>query len=294
MGTDIFLSVVIRCRNEAKALEQVLEALARQQTRFPWEVVVVDNESADETRALCRRHRARVVPISRAEFTYGRALNRGIEAAQGQLIVLLSAHSLPVGRSFLESAAAPFEDPSVAAARCLFVNNVQQLAEWYSPRDIRYRSLEEQRVAEAGGGWLTAYPAATCCVIRRSVWQQVPYDEELEANEDKWWASQVLQRGFKIRCCAEAMFVYLRRRGWYEDLKKRCREWRALYRASGQVPLRWPVFWLRVARAFCLAPAVAGRYLVQTIVEGVLLVTIPWQARSAHRKGSVKEFNQSR
>jgi glycosyltransferase involved in cell wall biosynthesis len=200
---DIYLSVVIRVRNEAKSLRRVLEALRAQRCSFAWEIVIVDNESEDETGELCKQYNARVIPITREEWTYGRALNRGINNARGQLVLLCSAHSIPIGSYFLESAVAPFADPDIAAARCLFGSNNEQTAEWYKTRDIQYGSCEEQQRAESGQDWLVLYPSAICCVIRRAVWQQIPFDEHHESIEDKLWAREVLRRGYKIRSGVE-------------------------------------------------------------------------------------------
>lgn len=291
-GSHVFLSVVVRARNEGKGLEELFRALAAQRAPFAWEVVVVDNESSDETLEICRRHGARVVAIARADFTYGRALNLGIEHARGELILLLSAHSLPVGSYFLQAAVAPFEDPMMAAARCLRSNS-GHMTQWYAPVDIQYQSADEQQSSEQGTHWTTIYPAANGCVIRRSVWEQIKYDEQLEANEDKLWASHVLRRGFKVRCCAEAVYVYTRRRPKLAEWRRHNLDYRALYRMSGHVPLTWPRFLWRVGRALALSPFVAGRYVADALIWNTMLVTIPWQARRAARAGSLAEFDRS-
>src|SRR5215475_7714919 len=226
----IYLSVVIRTRNGASNLKQLFEALAAQRSSFAWEIIVVDNESADETLELCQKFGAKVFSISRREFTYGRALNLGISNARGRLVFLCSAHSVPVGSYFLERAVAPFDDPKIAAVRCLVGSYKEQTANWYAARDIQYTSLEEQKKAEVGIEWISQYPSATCCVIRRSVWKQVPYDEHLDSCEDKVWASYILSKGFKIRCCTEAVFIYNRSRSNIDAWKYEARGFRALYR----------------------------------------------------------------
>jgi rhamnosyltransferase len=292
MKREIYLSVVIRARNEAGSLRQVLEALAAQRCSFKWEIIVVDNESEDETLELCKQHKIRVISIQRDEFTYGRALNLGIGNARGELVLLCSAHSVPVGSYFLESSVAPFADPKIAAVRCLVSSYHEQTAAWYKARDIQYRSLEEQETAESSLQWLVDYPAASCCVIRRSVWEQIPYDEHLEAVEDKLWASKVLTKGFKIRSCAEAVFVYNSRRGKIDSWKKINLQYRALYRTRGYVPLSWLHFLARVVRAALLAPLVAIRYFVETVVSNAYLVTIPWQAKFLPQAGSLSEFDK--
>ena len=286
------LSVVIRARNEARSLRRVFAALQAQDFSKPWEIVVVDNESNDETRAVCEQFKARVVTISCREFTYGRALNRGIEAARGTFILLLSAHAVPIGRKFFEAALAPFSDDQMAAVRCLYVGNSEQLESWYEPQDIHYDSIESQRAAQAGLDWTRRYPTATCCVIRRAVWEQVKYDEEIEANEDKLWASQALALGYKVRSCADAVYSYTRRRNKSEVRSRNYREFRALYRMSGYVPLTWAEYLRGIAKALVYAPLVGIRHAVDTIVWKTNLMLVPWQTRSSPRPGSVREFDR--
>jgi glycosyltransferase involved in cell wall biosynthesis len=163
----IYLSVVIRVRNEARSLRQVFEALKAQRCSFNWEIIIVDNESEDETVELCKQYKAHIVSIRRYEWTPGSALNLGISFARGELIFLCSAHCVPVGSYFLENAVRPFSDPEMAAVRCLSGSNKDEMSTWYAAQDIQYRSLEEQRAAESGTYWIPRYPSAACCVIRR-------------------------------------------------------------------------------------------------------------------------------
>jgi glycosyltransferase involved in cell wall biosynthesis len=290
---NVKLSVVIRCRNEAHSLRQVFDALAAQQCAFPWEIVVVDNESEDDTQEICRQHGVRVVPLARKDFTYGHATNVGIGHARGELIMLMSAHAMPIGSHFFESAVAPFTDPAMAATRCLWLGSSKDiLSRWHKPKDIQYRSAEEQKAAESGTKWLGEYPTAGCCVLRRAVWEEVKYDETLEANEDKFWASQVLARGYKMRSCAEAMWMYTRQYSPRDRWRKDNREQLAFYRISGRPPLTWSAFFKKSFLAVVTAPGIAVRYALGSIIWNLHLVTIPWQARRLAKPGSLPEFDK--
>lgn len=284
------LSIVIRCRNEARALRDVLEALHNQRCDFGWEVIVVDNESVDETSKLCKKYRTKVVSISSQEFTYGRALNWGIAASRGELVLLLSAHALPVGSHFLESAIAPFSDPQVAAARCTPVHMQSQMVQWYQPTDIQYASAQDQREAESRMDWLRKYPTAACGVLRRSVWEQIKFDETLESNEDKLWGSQVLAKGYKIWCPSEAFWIYTRTYSKREHWKRDNRQQLSLYRITRRAPLPWSSFLMRVAKGLLSTPFVIVRHWADTLVPNWLLATIPLQAKAQPRKGSMPEF----
>lgn len=52
----IKLSVIIPCFNVANTLNAQLEALACQQWSEPWEIIVADNGSTDETVASARQY----------------------------------------------------------------------------------------------------------------------------------------------------------------------------------------------------------------------------------------------
>jgi len=278
MESPVDLSIVIRTRNQADSLRQLLEALAAQRCSFKWEIVIVDHESQDETVALGQQYNARLIPIRHEEFTHGRSLNLGMSHARGALVLICSAHSVPVGAHFLESVVAPFTDPRVAAVRCLANSDSQQLGAWYQTWDVHYDSREEQRTAEAGLEWLRQYPSATCCAIRRSVWQQIPFDEHLEFMHDKFWASQVLGQGFKISRSA-AIYLHVRPREYLENWRREIRAYRDLYRARGYRPLSGAQCLVHIARAILLTPLVAMRYLGRNVMTNVGLVTVPWQAK---------------
>jgi rhamnosyltransferase len=290
--TPIKLSVVIRCRNEANSLRNALAALRAQKCDFAWEVVIVDNESNDDTRAICEEFGVRIVSIAAKEFSYGRAINMGFTAARGEFVMLLSAHALPVGSYFLVAAVEPFADPQVAAARCLMIGHNEQVHRWYKPDDIQYHSPEEQQKAESGRAWLGKYPTGGCAVMRRKVWEEIKYNEVLESNEDKLWAKQVLARGYKIRCCAEALWVYTRKYRRQEKWKRNNRQELSLYRITGQAPLGVPSYLWKLVRVVLSLPGFIVNHVVNQIVWNTLLVTIPWQAKAAPQKGSFAEFDQ--
>jgi GT2 family glycosyltransferase len=84
-------SVLIATYNRAADLRATLASLACLQADGPWEVIVVDNNSTDDTRAVVE-NAARAFPVElhyHFEPHQGRspALNRGIAAARGEIIV---------------------------------------------------------------------------------------------------------------------------------------------------------------------------------------------------------------
>src|SRR6266513_4023206 len=90
-ATQLLVSVVIPCLNEAASIERCVE-LARNvldEHELPSEIVVVDNGSTDGSAELAERAGARVVHEQRRG--YGSAYLAGFEAAPGAYIVMADA-----------------------------------------------------------------------------------------------------------------------------------------------------------------------------------------------------------
>lgn len=93
-------SVVITTYNWPQALELALQALARQDT-LPHEVVVADDGSRDDTRAMLERvARDYPVPLRHSwiedkGFRVSLARNRAIAATSGEYVLLLDGDMLP-------------------------------------------------------------------------------------------------------------------------------------------------------------------------------------------------------
>jgi hypothetical protein len=86
--SNIELSVVMPCLNEADTLAVCIRKAISSMTdhAIHGEVVVADNGSTDGSIEIAEAEGARVVPI--AERGYGAALQGGIEAAQGQFVIM--------------------------------------------------------------------------------------------------------------------------------------------------------------------------------------------------------------
>src|SRR4051794_8772695 len=91
------ISIVVCCHNSAERLTQTLEHLAKQKLSagIPWEILVVDNGSTDETaelaaecwKALGNAASMRVVLEPRVGLTFAR--QAGIAVAQYDLIIFV-------------------------------------------------------------------------------------------------------------------------------------------------------------------------------------------------------------
>jgi len=184
------ISLVIRTKNEAGWIERCLAAVALQDVP-DWEVILVDNASTDDTRRIARRFGCHLVPISDRAFGYGRAVNRGIARAQGDLVAILSGHCIPAHDRWLSALAAHFDDPDVAGVYGRQLPLPDSHA--FDKRDLWTTFGVERRVQRSDYFFHNANS-----MIRRDVWEDLPFDEDISGVEDRDWARKVLATGRRI------------------------------------------------------------------------------------------------
>jgi glycosyltransferase involved in cell wall biosynthesis len=106
-------SIIIATYNRAEDLRGTLCSLASLSTKSSWEVIVVDNNSKDDTRSVVLE-RAAQFPVELSylfEKEQGRcaALNRGMLAARGEILVTTD-DDVRVEADWLEQIAAAFDE----------------------------------------------------------------------------------------------------------------------------------------------------------------------------------------
>jgi glycosyltransferase involved in cell wall biosynthesis len=190
---DGVIGVVIRALNESEFIGRCLETLQRQRGNFDLDIVVVDSGSTDATVEIARSYQARIVSLAPTDFDYSKALNVGIEAARGEVVVSLSAHAIPLDDHWLSAVTAPLEDPRVAGVSSRQVPWPD--APWQEVHRLQHQFGEDACVyADASEREIVFSNAAS--VIRRSVWREHPFT--LPAAEDVEWARRVVAAGWKI------------------------------------------------------------------------------------------------
>jgi succinoglycan biosynthesis protein ExoA len=93
----MMFSVVIPCRNEVKHIASVLEKLFEQDVSgLEWEIIVADGMSDDGTREVLQQYAAKythIRVIDNPKRITAAALNAGIRAARGDIIMRMDAHT---------------------------------------------------------------------------------------------------------------------------------------------------------------------------------------------------------
>jgi glycosyltransferase involved in cell wall biosynthesis len=111
MGKARSVSLVVNNYNYGRFLREAIES-ALGQTHPDTEVIVVDDGSSDDSRAIIRDYEGRVIPVLKKNGGQASAFNAGFAAARGEVVLFLDADDrlLPTA---VESALAYFDEPDV-------------------------------------------------------------------------------------------------------------------------------------------------------------------------------------
>ncbi|HUW19292.1 MAG TPA: glycosyltransferase [Sedimentisphaerales bacterium] len=196
------VSCIIRTYNEAKYAGKLIEALHSQNGACEHlEIVVVDSGSTDATVEIARNCGARLIEIPKKDFNYSKALNLGIENSMGDLILILSAHSMPCENDWLLRMVRHFENGNVAGVFCRQVPWPDADAHEIIRIEKTFGPVSETFDGSSGHRDIPFSNAASC--IRRGVWREHPF-VVMPAAEDREWARWAIVHGYEIVYEAEA------------------------------------------------------------------------------------------
>lgn len=187
------VSIIIPTRDNAPLLKNCIDSIERLTGYRNYEILIVDNNSADpETVEYLASTRHRVVPFT-GEFNYSRINNFAVSQASGEYVLLLNDDTEVITEGWLEAMLEHAQRPEVGAvgAKLLFPNNRIQHAgvvlgfgmPWIMGiADHSHKSYNSRSPGHAGAlKIIRNYSAVTaaCVMLRRAVFDEVGgLDEE--------------------------------------------------------------------------------------------------------------------
>lgn len=212
------VSIIIPCYNEQATIRQLLEAIYQQTyPRGETEVVIADGQSEDGTHneiaGFQGEHTDLDVRIIENEArSIPSALNCGIQAARGEIIIRMDAHSRPYPN---------YVERSVSALDLNKGENVGGVweikpgGESWVARSIAVAAAHPLGVGDAGyriGAQASAVDTVPFGAFHRSLVDKIGlFDESLLSNEDYEFNARIRQSGGRVWLDPEIVTVYYAR-----------------------------------------------------------------------------------
>ena len=119
----VYLSIIIVSYNCRSLLEQCLRSISESQTKYRFEIIIIDNQSTDDTRAMLSARYPLIHLIAlRENIGFARANNLGFRTAAGRYILLLNPDTVLPEQSTLDKLVSFLETrDDIAAAGCRLV-----------------------------------------------------------------------------------------------------------------------------------------------------------------------------
>ena len=184
-------SIVMRSFNEAWALRGTLPALAAQ-SFTDWELIVIDSGSTDGSMELIQAARpAHFVQIQPHEYNPSRVMNQGMRLARAETVIFLNADATPQGPGWLRPLYDALQDPGVAAAFSRQIPRPDCQAVFAHDYD---RCFGDHRESTAWDHFFSMVSSG----LRRDVWAQRGFREDLQYAEDDEYTRWCVARGTRI------------------------------------------------------------------------------------------------
>jgi glycosyltransferase involved in cell wall biosynthesis len=194
------VSILLLTKNARQDLERVLPVLFAQKQVSPFEVIAIDSGSSDGTLEVLRRFPVQLRQLPAQEFHHARTRNLAASLASGQILIFLSQDAVPASDLWLKMMISNFEDPNVAAVYGRQFPKSGSSVERVDALDTIYgdEKIVKDPADRNGMGYRFYHFSDVNAAIRRNVWEEEHFPEDLKVFEDLGIAKRILDRGWKI------------------------------------------------------------------------------------------------
>ncbi len=222
----MILSILIVNWNTRDLLAQCLDSIIANPPACEYEIIVVDNASADGSVAMVRRRFPQVVLIensNNAGFT--QANNQAIDASGGQYFLLLNSDTVALPSTFNPLLAMMESNPNVGAVGPMLLNPDRTFQASYAD----FPALINELLALFGLAkrfWGPHYPSfdlassqqsravdwvgGACLLVRKSCIDHVGLLDEsiVMYGEEVDWCYRMKEMGWQVMYCAESNVIH--------------------------------------------------------------------------------------
>jgi len=195
----IEVSIIIPTKNGGAHLENVLQMIYAQVCDYPFEVIVIDSGSVDNTLDIVKRYPVKLLEIKPEDFGHGKTRNFGAELAEGKYLVFITQDAVPATDKWLAKLVRNLERPTVAGAygRQIPREDTNPMEQFF----LSTRYPAHAKVKSNGVGKMDMHMiffSNANSAIKKDVLQRYPFPHDLIMSEDQEWAKRVLLNEYEI------------------------------------------------------------------------------------------------
>jgi glycosyltransferase involved in cell wall biosynthesis len=233
------VSVLVNNHNYGHFLAQAVTS-ALVQEKVAAEVIVVDDGSNDQSRAILEDYRGRATIVLQDNRGQAAAINAGVRASRGDILCFLDADDWWAPGKLSSIVGAFGSDPRLLLAyhrlQPVLVDGKPTLKP--VPRTLCSGDLS-RRLKKAAGWW--PFPMTSAIAVRRSAWQLVgDIPEHFRISADAWLAGIYPLVG-RVAALPDSLGFYrIHANNWYRPvddapmLRKRMAHWQTTVDATNQ------------------------------------------------------------
>jgi rhamnosyltransferase len=233
---SLLASIIIRTYNEQRYLEELLQAIHSQDVDdLRYEVIIVDSGSTDKTLEIADNFACRIVHIKKSEFSFGRSLNIGCAATEGDYLVFISGHCVPTDKFWLKNLVKPLIAGDVILTYGRQIGSKTTKFSEHLLFEKFYRNTSQ--IPQKGYFCNNANSA-----LLKTIWKLHPFNESLTGLEDMYLSKDLIEKKMLIGYVAEAAVYHHHNEPWNLVKRRYEREAIALQKIMPEVHISFQDF----------------------------------------------------
>lgn len=217
------ISVIIPTRNAQRYIENLIISL-KNQTIKPFEIIVIDTNSKDETKNICKLYSdVKFIHINDGEFDHGGTRNIAVSHSSGDILIFMTQDAIPKNNTFIEELIKPLGKNNVVCtyARQLAREDASPIEKF--SRKFNYPSndiVKSKESLDKLGVKTFFFSNVSSAFLRKEFIGVGCFPEKTIMNEDMIIASKIIFGGNKTCYASKAEVVHSHSYNYIEQFKR--------------------------------------------------------------------------
>ena len=197
------VSIIILTKNAGSNFRLLLKRIFSQEFNGRYEVLVIDSGSTDDTLRTAEEFPVQITRIKPEDFHHGKTRNLGAQLSRGSILSYITQDALPLDNDWLQKLVGNLNDSNVAMVcgrQIPWQTTKPPEKSFYAYNFPQYRMLltldSWQKSADCYRD--TMFISNVNSAIKKDVWQDFRFSENIIMAEDKEFARRLLSAGYAI------------------------------------------------------------------------------------------------